>query len=114
MTFALALPIIFWLGGEQLRIRGRRARHSHGGPRVISTRYVPAACAVVLLALVPTIIHSYAGRGREGRRSTASIPTTLAGFISVPSARDAGWGKRRFESDDWFERRTYRAPTRCC
>ena len=72
---------------------------------MISTRYVPAACAVVLLALVPTIIHSYAGLVVEDGRSTAAIPMTVAGFTSVPSSRDAGWGKRRFESDDWFERR---------
>ncbi len=72
---------------------------------MISTRYVPAACAVVLLALVPTVIHSYAGLVVKDARSTASIPMTVAGFTSVPSSRDAGWGKRRFESDDWFERR---------
>jgi hypothetical protein len=72
---------------------------------VISTRYVPAACAVVLMALVPTIIHSYAGLVVRDARSTAAIPTTIAGFTSVPSSRDQGWGKRRFESDDWIERR---------
>jgi len=72
---------------------------------VISTRFAPAICAVVALALIPTIIHSYAGIVVKDGRSTGSIPTTLAGFTAVPSARDAGWGKRRFESDDWFERR---------
>ena len=72
---------------------------------MISTRFAPAVCAVVALALIPTIIHSYAGMVVNDGRSTASIPTTLAGFTSVPSSRDAEWGKRRFESDDWFERR---------
>ena len=72
---------------------------------MISGRYAPAVCAVVALALVPTIIHSYAGTLVQDGRSAASIPMTLAGFTSVPSSRDAGWGKRRFESDDWFERR---------
>ena len=72
---------------------------------MISSRYIPAMCAVVALALVPTIIHSYAGVVVDDGLSTSSIPTTLAGFTSVPSTRDAGWGNRRFESDDWFERR---------
>ena len=72
---------------------------------MISTRFAPAVCVVVALALIPTIIHSYAGMVVKDGRSTASIPATLAGFTSVPSARDAGWGRRRFESDDWFERR---------
>jgi hypothetical protein len=72
---------------------------------MISTKYAVAACAVILLALVPTIIHSYAGLVVQDGRSTATIPTTVAGFTSLPSARDKGWGKRRFESDDWIERR---------
>jgi hypothetical protein len=72
---------------------------------VISLRYVPAACVLVLVALVPTIIHSYAGVVVEDGRRAAAIPVTLAGFTGVPSTRDAGWGKRRFESDDWIERR---------
>jgi hypothetical protein len=59
----------------------------------------------VALALVPTIIHSYAGVVVRDGRQAASIPPSLAGFTSVPSPRDQGWGKRRFESDDWFERR---------
>ena len=72
---------------------------------MISTRYAIAACAVILLALVPTIIHSYAGLVVQDGRSTATSPTTVAGFTSLPSTRDKGWGRRRFESDDWIERR---------
>ena len=72
---------------------------------MISTKYAAATCAVIMLALVPTIIHSYVGLVVQDGRSTATIPNTLAGFTSVPSNRDEGWGKRRFESDDWIERR---------
>ena len=105
MTFALSLPIIFWLGGDSEPSRGRRVAIAHPGERVISTRYVPAACVVIALALVPTIIHSYVGTVIKDGRTTAAISPTVAGFTSVPSDRDAGWGKRRFESDDWIERR---------
>jgi hypothetical protein len=72
---------------------------------MISTKYVPAVCILILLALVPTIIHSYAGFVVKDVRSTESIPASIGGFTSVPSTRDAGWGQRRFESDDWIERR---------
>jgi hypothetical protein len=72
---------------------------------VISPRYAPAVCIALALALVPTIIHSYAGVVVTDTLATAAIPTTLAGYTSVPSTRDAGWGQRRFESYDWFERR---------
>ena len=72
---------------------------------MISNRYLPAACAIVTLALVPTVIHSYAGIVVDDGRSTAVISSNLAGFTAVPSTRDDQWGQRRFESGDWFERR---------
>ena len=71
---------------------------------MITARYISSACVLVALALVPTIIHSYAGLVVEDGRSTSSIPMSLAGFTATPSTRDAGWGKRRFDSDDWIER----------
>lgn len=71
---------------------------------MISSRYGVSACVVIALALVPTIMHSYVGMVVTDDLSTARIPTRLGAFTSTPSSRDAGWGKRRFESDDWFER----------
>ena len=75
---------------------------------MISPRHGGVACLIIALALVPTIIHSYVGILDHDGLKTANIPATLDAFTSTPSARDAGWGRRRFESDDWFER-TYRA-----
>jgi hypothetical protein len=72
---------------------------------MISARYAVAVCAVAALALVPTLIHSYAGVVVTDARTTALIPERLAGYASVPSGRDALWGSRRFESQDWIERR---------
>jgi hypothetical protein len=57
------------------------------------------------LALVPTIIHSYAGVVVNDGLTTQAIPEMLAGFTSTPSGRNADWGKRRFGSHDWIERR---------
>ena len=74
---------------------------------MISPRYGVAASVILALALVPTIIHSYVRMVVTDGLTAASIPANLRGFRSTPSPRDAGWGKRRFESDDWFER-TYR------
>ena len=70
----------------------------------IAPRYLPAACALLLLALVPTFIHSYSGPVADDGQAAASIPTALAGFASSPSDRNPTWGMRRFESDDWIER----------
>lgn len=72
---------------------------------MISTRYAPALCGLIALALVPVVIHSYAGATAPDGRTARTIPAILGGFVGQPSARDAGWGKRRFESDDWIERR---------
>jgi hypothetical protein len=71
---------------------------------MISLRYAPALCGLLALALVPTIIHSYSSDSESDGRSTSSIPLTLAGYAAVPSARNATWGKRRFDSNDWTER----------
>lgn len=72
---------------------------------MISARYVPAVCLLLALALVPTVIHSYAGMVVDDGRTTSTIPAVLAGFGSTPSDRHPTWGERRFESQDWVERR---------
>jgi hypothetical protein len=72
---------------------------------MISDRYAPALCLLVALALVPTVLHSYIGAIDHDGRTSAAIPAALAGYTGTPGPHDPGWGKRRFESDDWFDRR---------
>jgi hypothetical protein len=69
---------------------------------------MPAACVLIAVALVPTLIHSYAGAVVVDGRTAAGIPSFIEGFTSTPSGRDETWGKRRFDSDDWIERRYLR------
>ena len=71
---------------------------------MISPRFGVWACLVIAAALVPTVIHSYIGVVVRDDLRTANVPSTLAGYTSVPTASDAGWGRRRFDSDDWFDR----------
>ena len=78
---------------------------------MICRRYVPAACVLVALALVPTLIHSYSDERVADGRSAASLPSILDGRTSTPTNRSATWGKRRFDSDDWVER-VYSKPGR--
>lgn len=75
---------------------------------MISTRFLPVVCALVALTLVPTFIHSYSDSAIRDGRTTAAIPAVLAGYTGTASGRNATWGQRRFESDDWAER-VYRA-----
>lgn len=72
---------------------------------MISPRYATAISVLVALALVPTVIHSYANVLVADQLSTSAIPSMLTGYTSAPSGRDAGWGARRFEATDWIERR---------
>ncbi len=72
---------------------------------MISSRYAPAACVAVALALVPTLIHSYGGIVVDDNRRAASVSAVLGEFVSTPTNRNPNWGRRHFESDDWVERR---------
>lgn len=77
---------------------------------MIVSRFATAVCVLVGLALIPTIIHSYAGVVVEDGRRASALPETLAGFRSRPTDRSTTWGQRRFESTDWVER-SYATPT---
>jgi hypothetical protein len=69
-----------------------------------SSRYAPAVIVALIVALVPTIIHSYVGLVVTDGRKTATIPATLLTYSSSPTKRSASWGASHFESEDWFER----------
>lgn len=76
----------------------------------MSPRYAAPVALVLLLALLPTAIHSYAGLRVDDHLKTASIPATLEGFDGTPTTRRPNWGERRFDATDWTER-TYFAGT---
>ena len=69
-----------------------------------SSRYAPAVLAALIVALVPTIIHSYVRLVVTDGRATAAIPATLLTYSSSPTKRPVNWGASHFDSQDWFER----------
>ena len=71
---------------------------------MLSSKYAPAVCVALLVALVPTIIHSYARVVVDDGHTTASIPTMLSTYAAAPTRRAENWGRRHFDSHDWFER----------
>jgi len=71
---------------------------------MISTRYSTAVALLLLLALIPTIIHTYINNSDNDGKSVKNISTMLGAFTSTPSKRNAQWGKSVFNSEDWFER----------
>lgn len=76
---------------------------------MISARYAPVLCVLVGLALVPTTIHTYMNLTFTDGRRTSQLPQLLADYRAIPGKRSVGWGQRRFESDDWIDRRYMRA-----
>ncbi len=70
-----------------------------------STRYAPAVLALLAIAALPTVMHSYLESTEVAGRSARAVPATLAGKIGTPTTRRAGWGADRFSSSDWIERR---------
>lgn len=76
---------------------------------MISSRYALPVLLVLVVALIPTVIHSYLGATLDDGRTTAAIEPVLAGFTSAPAGRNPEWGREVFGSDDWIER-IYRRP----
>jgi hypothetical protein len=72
---------------------------------MIASRYAAAVAALMAVALVPTMIHSYGGVVVDDGRRAAHVPETLGAFTSLPTDRNPNWGRHHFDSDDWVERR---------
>lgn len=73
-----------------------------------SNRLALAVIIAVGVALVPTLLHSYAAVTADDAYHTAAIAPRLAGLTSQPTARRAEWVNATFASDDWIERRYLR------
>jgi hypothetical protein len=72
---------------------------------MLSTRFAAVVVALLALAAVPTVIHSYVGSAIDDGRSARALPARLAGGTGAETKRRASWGEDRFNSSDWVERR---------
>ncbi len=72
---------------------------------MISSRYAIPVILLLFLALIPTLIHTYAGAELDDGKSVAVVEKGLNGFISEPYGRHRQeWVDEMFKSQDWFER----------
>jgi hypothetical protein len=72
---------------------------------MLSTRFAVPVAALLALAAVPTVIHSYFDTSVHDGRTARAIPAALAGEEGTDAKRRANWGHDRFASDDWIDRR---------
>ena len=71
---------------------------------MMSRRYATIVLALLGIALVPTLIHSYVGATVVDGRTATTAVADVEGFSSADTKRKAGWGEHEFSSDDWTER----------
>ena len=71
---------------------------------MISPRFAPAVALIAVVALIPTVIHSYRGLTIDDGLTVRSVPEILAGMPSKPTARKDRWVESNLSSRDWFER----------
>lgn len=71
---------------------------------MVSSRYALPVLLCFLLALVPTIIHSYIGLVDEDGKTVTAIALNLGAYSAEPTQRETQWVKHNFGADDWIER----------
>lgn len=77
---------------------------------MIARRFFWPTTALLLGALVPTVIHGYLDSTIDDGRRAAMVPDVLGEFIATaPGVHSEAWMWRTFESRDWVER-DYRDP----
>jgi len=77
---------------------------------MIARRFFWPTAALLLAALVPTVIHAYLDSTIDDGRRAAMVPEELGEFVATaPGVHTDAWMWRTFESRDWVER-DYRGP----
>ena len=71
---------------------------------MMSTRHALPVIILIMLALIPTIIHSYLNLKTGDNLSTHQINQVLGAYVSKPTQRQSEWGKDTFACYDWIER----------
>jgi hypothetical protein len=72
---------------------------------MVSRRYLGGLAALLALALIPTVLHTYVGvRIADGKKSR-DVPADLLGNPWAETARNPAWVHDNFASDDFIERR---------
>jgi hypothetical protein len=72
---------------------------------MIATRYLYAIAAMLAIAMVPTVIHSYVGLSVLDGKTTAAIDHTLDGRLGTDTNRSPEWVRDNFSAEDFIERR---------
>ena len=72
---------------------------------MISSRSLAATAALLALALIPTVVHTYVGITATDGRTSGAVAHQLKGVEGVDTQRSAGWVTQYFGTEDFIERR---------
>jgi hypothetical protein len=72
---------------------------------MISSRSLAATAALLALALVPTVVHTYVGITATDGRTSGAVAHHLDGVEGVDTKRSVGWVTQYFGTEDFVERR---------
>ena len=72
---------------------------------MMSRRYLEVLAALLALALIPTVLHTYVGVRIADGKSSRDVPSDLLGHRWADTTRNPAWVHDNFASDDFIERR---------
>jgi hypothetical protein len=72
---------------------------------MMSTRYLPVVAVLLAVALVPTVVHTYAGVTASDGKSSGLVAMRLDGVDGIATNRSPGWVADNFGTTDFIERR---------
>ena len=72
---------------------------------MICARYLPGVAALLALACIPTVLHSYMGPRLEDGHSVNALPLRLNGMEGRSSERSPGWVRELYGTSDFVERK---------
>jgi hypothetical protein len=71
---------------------------------MIAARYARPVAALLAIALIPTVLHSYVGaRSADGRRADR-LPAQLSGLFGASTPRGGHWALEALDADEAIER----------
>ena len=72
---------------------------------MVSRRYLGGLAALLALALIPTVLHTYVDVSIADGKSSRDVPAVLLGNTWADTGRNPAWVHDNFASDDFIERR---------
>jgi hypothetical protein len=71
---------------------------------MIAPRHLPALAALLALATVPTVVHTYVDRPLADGRTAADVPMRLNGLDGRGTERSQDWVRNAYGTTDFIER----------